>query len=165
LIVVADSSPLNYLVLIGQVSILPDLFGEVILPHAVYSELVSQNAPDEVRRWMSSLPPWIRVEIVTEDAIAGIAEEQLHIGEREAIALAQLLRADYLVIDEKAGRRAARDRNIVVVGTIGVLEKADSEGLLSDFPADVRRLRATSFYMSLELEEALLRRHHKRRTR
>jgi predicted nucleic acid-binding protein len=164
-IVVADSSPVNYLVLVGQIAILPDLFGQVVVPRAVSSELRSQKAPEEVRRWMMSPPRWLRVETVDADNLARIAEPHLHLGEREAIALAQILKADYLIIDERAGRRAAKDRHLSVVGTIGVLEKADSEGLVSDFPGVIVRLRSTSFYLSPHLEDALLRRHRERRAR
>lgn len=39
MIVVSDTSPLNYLVLLDVVSVLPKLFGEVVVPPAVLTEL------------------------------------------------------------------------------------------------------------------------------
>lgn len=87
---------------------------------------------------------------------------QLHRGEREAIALARALDAAYLVMDEMAGRRAAEARQLTVVGTLGVLEKADVEDLLDDFPKVLDRLDQTSFYMRRDLKQRLLERYHTR---
>ncbi len=66
-------------------------------------------------------------------------------------------------MDEKAGRRVAIGRNIVVVGTLGVLEKADAEGLIRDLPGLLDRLEETSFRLSKRLKEAVLQRHRGRR--
>jgi predicted nucleic acid-binding protein len=66
-------------------------------------------------------------------------------------------------MDEKAGRLIATRRHLSVIGTLGILEKADAEGLVSDFPALLDKLEETSFYISGELREALLRRHRERR--
>ena len=162
MIVVADSSPINYLVLIGHVHLLADLFGDVVVPYGVIAELQSKKAPQAVRDWLQDPPRWFRVESVSEDSVKSIAEPYLHRGELEAIALAQLLDSDYLIIDEKAGRQAAIRRQLSVIGTIGVLEKADEEGLLTDLSELLDRLGRTTFYMSHELREALLRRHRER---
>jgi predicted nucleic acid-binding protein len=161
-IIVADSSPLNYLVLIGQVHLLTDLFGEVVVPKAVLAELQSAKTPPAVRDWMQEAPDWLRVEGVPADNVSLISESYLHVGEREAIALAQLLNADYLIIDEKAGRREAVRHNLTVIGTLGVLEKADAEGMVTDFPMVIARLEQTSFYMDRRLKEAVLQRHQAR---
>ena len=162
MIVVADSSPINYLVLIGQVHLLAELFGDVVVPRAVFTELQSIKAPQVVRDWLRGAPGWFRVEIVSEDKMKSILEPYLHPGELEAIALAQLLDSDYLIIDEKAGRQAANRRHLSVIGTVGVLEKADAEGLVTDFPEVLDRLSRTNFYMSHELRDAVLRRHRER---
>lgn len=58
----------------------------------------------------------------------------LHRGEREAILLAELLAADALLIDEQVGRTLALSRKLPVSGTLGVLERADRMGLVTDFP-------------------------------
>ena len=81
MIVVADTTPINYLVLIGYPSVLRDLFEEVILPRAVFQELQSPQAPDEIRVWCASMPDWCRVESVT-----AVPADLMHLGagEREA---------------------------------------------------------------------------------
>ena len=68
-VVIADSSPLNYLTLIGSVDVLHQLYGAVVVPQQVIAELIEPAAPHEVRRWASHLPHWIevRVAIVSDD--------------------------------------------------------------------------------------------------
>ncbi len=61
MIVIADSTPLNYLILIHQVDLLPRLFDRILIPPAVFEELQHQEAPDVVRRWIASPPSWLQV--------------------------------------------------------------------------------------------------------
>lgn len=56
MIVIADTFPINYLVLIDLIQILPDLFGKVIIPQVVLRELQSTSAPDVVRQWLMNRP-------------------------------------------------------------------------------------------------------------
>jgi predicted nucleic acid-binding protein len=49
MIVVADTTPINYLILIGEIEVLPELYGQVIIPHAVCEELLRSRAPGAVR--------------------------------------------------------------------------------------------------------------------
>lgn len=107
-------------------------------------------------------PKWLRVQIVEEEALESAFEPQLHRGEREAIALAEILPADYLIMDERAGRRVAIRRQIVVIGTLGILDKADAEGLIGDFPGLLERLEESSFYISASLRDTLLKRYRTR---
>jgi predicted nucleic acid-binding protein len=100
-IVVADSSPLRYLILIEHVHILPALFGEVIVPPAVVAELTNERTPQEVRTWLAIRPEWLRVQ-APRDTLARLRGE-IDDGEREAIALAVELAADALLIDDRDG--------------------------------------------------------------
>jgi predicted nucleic acid-binding protein len=58
-LVIADTGPVNYLILIGNIHILPALFEKVVLPGAVRKELISRKAPSEVQQWNSALPAWV----------------------------------------------------------------------------------------------------------
>lgn len=62
MIAVADASPLCYLVLIGEIDLLPKLFLRVAVPQAVIAELLHKDAPEAVRSWASNLPAWISIE-------------------------------------------------------------------------------------------------------
>ena len=100
MLVVADTSPINYLVLLEHTAVLPALYTRVFLPPAVVTELQDPEAPEEVRAWVANLPTWC--EVRRPDSLVE-TETLTHLGagEREAILLAQELRADFLLIDEE----------------------------------------------------------------
>jgi len=87
------------------------LYGRVIIPEAVVRELQAQGTPEVVRQWITNLPQWLQVRHIAVPPDPAPAE--LDPGEREAIALAETLRADALIIDDKIGRREAERRNYV----------------------------------------------------
>jgi predicted nucleic acid-binding protein len=115
MIVVADSSPLHYLILIEQVGLLRQLYSEVVIPEAVFAELSRPASSAAVSGWLSSAPSWLRLVPVSAEEIAAVTES-LDVGERAAIALAETMRADLLLIDEAAGRREASRRHIRSLG-------------------------------------------------
>ncbi len=154
MIVIADTSPINYLILIEQIDVLAKLYGTVIIPVAVREELLRPRAPTAVRSWIEHLPYWIEVRSSTATSDAAILK--LDPGEREAILLAEELTATYLIIDEFAGRSEAIRRGLPVIGTIGVLRDAARAGLL-DIHVAIVRLQATSFHLSVETAADLLR--------
>src|SRR5438105_3102207 len=101
MIVVADTSPLNYLIRIDKISILESLYSEILIPHAVLDEMLSKKAPNAVRIWAQDLPHWVVLLSPTKVLVSAIVE--LDPGETEAIALAIETRADWLLIDDAAG--------------------------------------------------------------
>jgi|ERR1700722_11858166 len=126
MIVVADTSPLNYLVLIDEVNLLPALFGRVLIPLAVAQELKHPRTPPKVQLWLERLPEWLEVRSVvssTNHALMGLGP-----GEREAIQLALELDISTVLMDETEGRRAAEDAKLEVRGTLGILERAAKLG-------------------------------------
>jgi predicted nucleic acid-binding protein len=149
MIVVADSGPLHYLILLEQAELLYLFYGQVIIPEAVLRELTDNRAPDPVRDWLSKPPSWFRVQSVPADELALVTSE-LDPGEREAIALAQLLEADLLLIDEAMGRAEAHRRSLRVTGTLGILRAAAERGLIH-VTEILARLRETSFYVDDQL--------------
>jgi len=94
---------------------------------------------------MSHAPPWLSVVAVEADRVQGVTDE-LDLGERAAIALAGVLHADLLLIDDAAGRTEARRRHLRVTGTLGVLRAAAERGLV-DVRDVIARLKTTSFYV------------------
>lgn len=134
MIVISDTTPLNYLALIGQQDLLARLFERVVIPRAVWIELQAEGTPEPVRSWIVSAPEWLEVRQANLPADAALS--MLDSGEQEAILLAQELHADLLLIDDKDGRLEATRRNIAVVGTLGILDKAAEIRLagLTGFP-------------------------------
>jgi predicted nucleic acid-binding protein len=101
--VVADSGPLHYLILLEHIDFLRRFYGHVVVPEPVAGELSAAVAPAVVRDWMTKPPTWVGVRPVPSDAVSMITDD-LDLGERAAIALAERMHADLLLIDEAAGR-------------------------------------------------------------
>lgn len=105
MIVVADTSPLRYLILIEHIHVLPALYGRVVVPPAVVTELDQEHTPSLVRLWLSARPEWLQIQAPRQDLSS--LRDVLGPGEREAIALAEELSADAVLIDDRDGRREA----------------------------------------------------------
>ena len=136
MLVVADSSPLNFIIRLGYVDSLPRLFEAVVIPPQVAEELSQPRTPKAVRDFMARPPAWLTIRSPMHiETILGIDP-----GEAAAISLARELKADLLLVDDREGRNAAAKRNIPVTGTIGVIERAAHRGLL-DLPEAFRRLK------------------------
>jgi predicted nucleic acid-binding protein len=153
MIVISDTSPLNYLILIGEENLLAKLFGRVIIPTAVFDELQNAGASAEVRDFANNLPEWI--EVKQTSLAAGSSLDILDAGEREAILLAQELSAVLILVDDKQARQAAIDFGINITGTIGILDKAARENLL-DLKTAIKKLRKTSFRIADEVVQKLI---------
>ncbi|MCL4743133.1 MAG: hypothetical protein KJZ54_13125 [Phycisphaerales bacterium] len=156
MLIVADSSPLNILIRIGCVDVLPALFGVVTIPPEVLSELSDLRTPESVRMFVAAPPTWLNVR--SAKVVENIPP--LDAGEAAAISLARELRADALLIDEKDGRRAATERGLTVIGTIGVLEEAGLRGLV-DLVAALDRLKASDFRAAAALIDAAMERYRR----
>ena len=139
MIVVADTSPIRYLLLIEYIDLLPQLYRKIAIPKRVYTELVAPNAPNVVKVWANHLPSWVEVKTIAIQA--DLALQRLDPGEQEAILLAQELQAELLLLDDKAGRQAALLRNLSVTGLLGVLDEAANLGLISRFEVADRLLK------------------------
>lgn len=136
-------------------SFCPRLFEKIHTPVEVRDELVCEGTPVAVRKWMQRPPEWLEVLAASADALIDPSLGALDLGERAAIALAQSIRADLLLIDDRAGAALAQRRSLNVTGTLGVLDLASRAGLLllrDVFP----RLQRTNFRYPPSLMEALL---------
>lgn len=153
MIAVADTSPLCYLILINEVDLLQKLFTQVVVPSAVITELLHEDAPEAARGWAANLPPWVSVQESPARSPAGL--EKLHAGEQAAILLAESINSELILIDEKSARRIATERGMRITGTLGILGQAARCGLV-DLPAAIDRLRRTNFRCSPVLLKATL---------
>ena len=118
MLVIADTGPVNYLLLIRHIEILPTLFGTVILPSAVRDELADDGSPLLVRDWIADPPAWLDIRPAPGARLAGLAPD-LDPGEIAAIGLAIELRADLLLMDDREAVFAARREGFAVTGTLG----------------------------------------------
>jgi predicted nucleic acid-binding protein len=153
MIVIADTGPLNYLVLIREADLLPTLFGQVFIPPAVWEELNDPDTPASVRAWLAQAPSWLQVQ-----SLHSVPDPQLDYlddGEREAIALAEELHADEILVDELSARKEATRRQLRFIGTLGILRRAAQLDLI-DLPSTLARLQQTTFYAASDLIRSLL---------
>lgn len=157
--VVADTTPLNYLIQIGQTDVLRLLFGEVMIPEAVLVELQHPKAPLKVYTWLQNLPNWLQIVkvVLVDDSI------QLGKGESEAISLAIEKNVPIVLMDERRGRAAAEARGLLPVGTLNILDLADERGHLDGLVA-LDALRQTTFRADNQLLDRFDARMKDRRT-
>jgi uncharacterized protein len=156
MIVVADTSPLNYLLQIHCESALPALYKHIIIPSAVLAELTHPDTPTVVSNWLLRLPAWTEILQTASKADPSLA--LLDPGEREAIQLAQEHQATLLLIDERRGRMEAQRRGLATTGTLGVLLAAHQRELFNAEVAYRQLLTTTNFRSTPELESVFLQR-------
>jgi predicted nucleic acid-binding protein len=158
MIVIADTSPLRYLVLVDRIDILPGLFGRIVVPMAVIQEMTHPRSPGPVRTWAASPPGWLEVMSPAEVfEVPGLG-----MGERQGISLAQEIEAEALLMDDRDAVREARRRGFPVLGTLAILDAAADRGLVTDLRQTLARLvESTNFRMNKTTEmiiEGMLRR-------
>ena len=141
MIVVSDTTPLNYLLLVDAIDVLPQLFGEVCVPDQVLKELQHERTPLVVRRWAALPPGWLKP--MTPNTTLP-STSRLDRGEAEAISLAREIGASAILIDERKATKIAQEEGLTVVRTLTLLELAAERNLL-DLPATLKKLQATNF--------------------
>ena len=162
-LVVADTGPLNYLVMIEAIEVLPRLFEQILVPAAVYDELAHADAPAPVRAFIAHKPAWLEVRPNPDRSVDDAADSSLDEGERAAIALATSVGADLILMDDRAGVAVAYRHGLMVTGTLGVLDLAARRGLL-DLATAFAKLKATNFRYPPEIMDALLAQQRDERT-
>ena len=148
MIVVSDTSPLTALLTVREAELLPRLFQEVVIPTAVETEL---------RRSHATLPGWLKILPAQNVAKVSAYAQLVDAGEAEAIALAEEIKADRLLIDERKGRRLAREHGLPVVGLLGVVLLAKRAGLIPSARTLLDRLdREAGVYLREDLKSDAL---------
>ncbi len=127
-VVVADTTPIIALALIGQLELLRQLYGTVKIPPAVEAEVLA-GGPRSVGVAELQSSKWIQTTSLQDPQRADLLSD-LDRGEAEVIALAQELNADLVIIDERLGRRHAKRLGLKLTGTLGVLLKAKERELV-----------------------------------
>jgi predicted nucleic acid-binding protein len=145
MIVISDTSPLITLWKTGYLDLLPALYGQVIIPSAVESELRIAEYAESAMAIFAQGKNWILVR----EPVSPVVDDSLDPGEASAIALAVELKADLLLIDERFGRRVATKHGLTITGTIGVFEDAAKMKML-DLTTAFARLQSTDFRVSAD---------------
>lgn len=159
MIVVSDTTPLISLMKASRLDVLQQLFGEVLIPTAVFNELTSNDSFQEEAQQIRNCP-FIRVVSVSETKAVDVLRRStgLDLGESEAIVFADDNNANVLLMDEAKGRQVAKAMGLFIMGTVGVLLAAFDEKVLSaeDVKAALQRLRQANRRISDSLIQAAL---------
>jgi predicted nucleic acid-binding protein len=154
--VVSDTSPVINLARIEKLHLLPDLFSEVVLPYAVFHEIVVQGAGEAGATEIEGAD-WIRVISCINQPFLSQLRQDLDPGEAEAIALAVELQAYYILIDEVLGRDIALKHHLKPLGLLGILLRTKSRGLVPSVKLLMDKLRNdANFFIHASLYDHIL---------
>jgi hypothetical protein len=155
--VVCNASPLINLARVGQLSLLSRLFGRVLLPEAVWHEVVEEGQGQPGGGEIGEAA-WIDRRVVANRQLTHSLRQDLDPGEAEAIALAVEIEADLLLMDERLGRETARHFGLRCLGLIGVMCAAKQRGYLVALKPFLEQLRdSAGFWISSALYGQVLR--------
>ncbi|ODS32765.1 MAG: hypothetical protein SCARUB_02085 [Candidatus Scalindua rubra] len=126
-IVIADASTLIVFSKLKIIHVLNDLFGEVIIPEAVYKEVFRKNRQSGLD--LGEMV-YIKVKKVIDTKMVSLLVESFGRGEAELFVLGKEMKADILIIDEKKARKTARRAGFKVIGVLGLLVMAKRKGVI-----------------------------------
>ncbi len=158
MIVVSNTTPLIGLASIGRFELLRKLFGEIYIPRAVYEEAVVFGRERGGAKKEVSTATWVKVKEVKDRLAVEVLLDELDLGEAETIVLAREMNADWVLMDEKKGRRKLDQLGLQKIGTIGLLLKAKELGYIQALRPELERLREHGFSISQRVIDAVLER-------
>ena len=157
MIIVSNTTPLIGLASIQRFELLKHLFGELYIAQAVYDEAVLAGREASGAKREVSAASWIKTVRVKDRLAVEVLLDELDLGEAETIVLARELGADWVLMDEKKGRRKLAQMGLKKIGTAGILLKAKQVGLLPAVRPELEQLRQRGFSISQPVIDALLR--------
>jgi predicted nucleic acid-binding protein len=156
MVIVSDTSPIVNLAAIGKLNLLPDMFGKVYLPVAVYDEIVVRGAGQPGSSEIQAAP-WVEVKQCANPPLLQQIRLELDPGEAEAIVLALELQTQNVLMDEKDGRAVAIRYHLKPIGVLGILLEAKSRGLITSVRQCMDDLKIIArFYIADSLYQHLL---------
>ena len=156
MIVVSDTSPIVNLAAVGQLELLRQLYEKVVIPQAVYDEILSAGPGHPGVAEVATFD-WIETKQVENRTVVASLELELDPGEAEAIALAIELRAELLLLDERKGRTVASHLGLKFIGILGILIEAKHKALIPAVKPIVDDLiQKAGFWISQQLYDFIL---------
>jgi uncharacterized protein len=147
--VVSNSTPLIALSSIGKIDVLKKTFQTIIIPEAVYNEVVVQGKGKiGSEAIQEACTDWISIQKVKNRDVVSVLNTVLDIGESEVIALSQEINASVVLLDNREPRRFAKKINLSVLGTLGIIKMAWMKGIIQKPVELVLELRVKGFWLS-----------------
>lgn len=148
---VSNASPLIGIARIDKLDLLRELYGELVIPEAVWHEVVVRGAGQPGAEQIKA-SEWISQACVENRTLVQVLAQDLDVGEAESIALALELQAEILLMDERLGRQTADRLGLHYLGVIGILVQAKHKGLIDRIEPLLKALRnRAGFRISDEL--------------
>lgn len=155
--IISNSSPLIGLCSIDRLAILQELFESIIIPNAVYEELVfagdDRPGSKEIKNAADS---WIDVKTLSNRDSIPLLESSLDRGEAEVIALGQELNADLLILDNKEPRNFAKAVDLNIIGTVGIIKLAWKKGIIANPIFELYKLKNKGFYIKQSIIDIII---------
>lgn len=156
MIIVSNTSPISNLAAIGKLDLLQQLYTNIIIPIAVYKEIINSGETEPATLAIQNLD-WIKTQSVTNKSLLQELQTILDLGEAEAITLAVELNADRLIIDERRGRNEAKKQGLQVTGILGIILAVKQQGLIDLVKPLLDDLRVNGFWINEPLYAEVLR--------
>jgi len=155
--VICNASPLIALSSISQLELLEKIFKNIIIPEAVYKEVVEEGkGKTGAKKVEEYVGKWIELKNVKNLNEVNILRSILDYGEAEVIVLGQEIKADLLVLDNKEPRLFAKQLGFKVIGTIGILILAYEKGFLENPIKEILKIKEKGFYISDKLIKEII---------
>ena len=132
-----------------------DNAGLLYILHDLYETVIT--TPDVVKEYMNPIPDWVKVTDVIDRNYQKVLETSLDKGEASIIALALSIPDAKLILDDLKARKYAKQLGIAITGTLGILYKAKSSGLIKKIKPHLNKLKDAGFRISDNVESELLR--------
>jgi predicted nucleic acid-binding protein len=152
-LLVADSGPLIAFARLGRLEVLRNLASRLVVPTAVWRE-VTMEKPGLADALAIGSASWIEVVSPTQPLLDPV-DEALGPGEVEALQLAFEMKEARLLIDELLARREAVRLRLPIIGTVGLLIRAESAGLVPSARDESLKLMQSGYYLSPALFRSL----------
>jgi uncharacterized protein len=154
-IIVSNTTPISELAKIGQLELLRAPYQRVLIPEQAHQELATGPHPAKA---IVPAASWIEVRQLqsTQIFVTLCADPCLDLGECAAIALAEELQADCLLVDDLAARRETQKRGLPIIGTLGILLGAKQQGLVPNLQDLLDDLFANGTWISRKLYREML---------
>ena len=150
--IIVNSTPLIALCNADLLYVLKELYGQIVIPQAVYEEVTEKE--DSACLQVKDNLDWIDVLEADKLADRTMYKAKLHKGEVEVMILAKSHpQADLVIIDDYAAKKTAEFIGLKVTGTIGVLLKAKRKGIISSFSEALIKIENNGFYIDQELHD------------
>lgn len=153
--VIVNSTPIILLSNINQLDILKQIYGEIIIPQAVYNEVTAKT--DSACQNLRNHFDWIKIENIKNPVQKKMYEAKLHDGEVEVMILAQEEpKADLVILDDNPAKKTAKFLNLSVTGTLGVLLKAKKLKIIKEVKPLIDALLANGFFVTQKVYDMVL---------